>query len=316
VGEADARVMAYTYRLCITDDPNNRIPFTRPEGYSAADYEAHARLAAAAANAPKVDVVRSMFNPARMTRSKDPRYAKYDLNSSLTLSTDLTGDGLNHRYVEEPPARRDEIQRIYRRYVQGYLYAAQTEPRFAALHPRVSQFGLCADEFKETGGWPHQFYVRVGRRMVGDYDVNENDVMQNGRRPAIPDPVALGTYSLAAHSHRYFAAPVQWPTGERKDAFVIEAPLILRQPNDAPYPIAYRAMTPRAQDAVNLLNPVTLSATNVAYSSIRMEPTFMMLGEAAGAAAALAVEFKVSVQAVDYQRLRARLVQNGLRVAP
>ena len=152
--------------------------------------------------------------------------------------------------------------------------------------------------------------------MVGEYDVNENDVMQNGRRPAIPDPVALGTYSLAAHSHRYFTAPVQWPTGERKDAFVIEAPLILRQPNDAPYPIAYRAMTPRASDAVNLLNPVTLSATNVAYSSIRMEPTFMMLGEAAGTAAALAIESKVSVQAVDYQRLRARLVQNGLRLAP
>ena len=316
VGEADARVMAYTYRLCVTDDPANRIPFARPDGYSPADYEAHARLAAAAASAPKVDVVRSMFNPARMTRSKDPRYTKYDLNSSLTLSTDLTGDGLNHRYVEEPSARRDEIQRVYRRYVQGYLYAAQTEPRFAPLHARVSQFGLCADEFKETGGWPHQFYVRVGRRMVGGYDMNENDVMQNGRRPAIPDPVALGTYALAAHSHRYFTAAVQWPSGERKDAFVIEAPLILRQPNDAPYPIAYRALTPREQDARNLLNPVTLSATNVAYSSIRMEPTFMMLGEAAGVAAALAVESNVSVQAVTYDSLRRRLLAGGLRVAP
>jgi hypothetical protein len=316
VGEADARVMAYTYRLCVTDDPGNRIPFTRPDGYSASDYEAHARLAAAAAGAPKVDVVRSMFNPARMTRSRDPRYSKYDLNSSLTLSTDLTGDGLNHRYVEEPASRREEIQRRYRRYVQGYLYAAQTEPRFAPLHARVSQFGLCADEFKDNGGWPHQFYVRVGRRMIGEYDMNENDVMQNGRRQAIADPVALGTYALAAHSHRYFAIPVQWPDGQRKDAFVIEAPLILRQPDDAPYPIAYRALTPRAQDARNLLNPVTLSATNVAYSSIRVEPTFMMLGEAAGTAAALAVESKVGVQAVDYQQLRARLVQNGLRVAP
>jgi hypothetical protein len=316
VGEADARVMAYTYRLCVTDDPGNRIPFTRPDGYSAADYEAHARLAAAAANAPKVDVVRSMFNPARMTKSRDPRYTKYDLNSSLTLSTDLTADGLNHRYVEESPVRREEIQRLYRRYVQGYLYAAQTEPRFAPLHARVSQFGLCADEFRETGGWPHQFYVRVGRRMVGDYDMNENDVMQNGRRPTIADPVALGTYSLAAHSHRYFTAPVQWPGGEQKDAFVIEAPLILRQPNDAPYPIAYRAMTPRVQDAVNLLNPVTLSATNVAYSSIRMEPTFMMLGEAAGVAAALAVESQADVQNVSYPRLRQRLSEAGLRVAP
>ena len=316
VGEADARVMAYTYRLCVTDDPSNRIPFARPDGYSPAVYEAHARLAAAAAAAPKVDVARNMFNPARMTRSRDPRYYKYDLNSSLTLSTDLTGDSLNHTYVEAPAAQREELQRFYRRYVQGFLYAAQTESRFAPLHSRVSQFGLCADEFKETGGWPHQFYVRVGRRMIGVYDVNENDVMQNGRRSAIPDSIALGTYSLAAHSHRYFVATVPWPDGERRDAFVIEAPLILRQPNDAPYPIAYRALTPRVEDARNLLNPVTLSASNVAYSSIRMEPTFMMLGEAAGAAAALAVEAKVDVQAVSYDLLRRRLLAGGLRIAP
>jgi hypothetical protein len=314
LGDADARVMAYTFRLCVTDDPGNRIPFSRPDGYSPADYEAHARMVAAAAGT-KVDIARNMFNPARMTKSRDPRYAKYDLNSSLTLSTDLTGDNLNHTYAEAAPARREEIQRLYRRYVQGFLYAVQTEPRFAALHARVSPFGLCADEFKDNGGWPHQFYVRVGRRMVGDYVMNENDVWQNGRRPVIPDPVALGTYGLAAHSHRYFTAPVEWPDGGRRDAFVIEAPLIMRQPNDAPYPIAYRALTPRSQDARNLLNPVTLSATNVAYSAIRMEPTFMMLGEAAGAAAALAVEMKADVQSVSYARLRQRLSDAGLRVA-
>ena len=315
IGDGDARVMAYTYRLCVTDDPANRIPFTRPEGYTPSDFEVHARLAAAAATAPKVDIVRAMFNPARMVRSRDPQYYKYDLNSTLTLSTDLTADDLNHGYVEMPAARREEVQRRYRRYIQGLLYAWQTEPRFAALHERVSRFGYCADEFKATGGWPHQFYVRVGRRMVGDYVMNENDVMQNGRREPIRDAVALGTYSLAAHSHRYLAAPVPWPNGERRDAMVLEAPLIMRLPNDAPYPIPYRALTPRAEDARNLLNPVTLSATNVAYSSVRMEPTFMMLGEAAGAAAALAMESNTSVQAVSYPSLRQRLLDGGLRLA-
>jgi hypothetical protein len=152
--------------------------------------------------------------------------------------------------------------------------------------------------------------------MVGDYVMNENDVMQNGRRAPIRDTVALGTYSLAAHSHRYLAAPGQWPNGDRQDAMMLEAPLILRLPNDAPYPISYRALTPRADDARNLLNPVTLSATNVAYSSVRMEPTFMMLGEAAGAAAALAVESNTSVQAVSYASLRRRLADGGLRMAP
>ena len=314
VGDGDARVMAYTYRLCVTDDPSNRIPFTRPEGYSPSDYELHARLAAAAAAAPKVDIMRGMFNPARMVRSRDPQYYKYDLNSTLTPSTELTADDLNHRYVEMPPARREEIQRFYRRYIQGLLYAWQTEPRFAVLHERVSRFGYCADEFKATGGWPHQFYVRVGRRMVGDYVMNENDVMQNGRREPIRDTVALGTYSLADHTHRYLAMPAAWPDGERRDAMMLEAPLLTRLPDDAPYPISYRALTPRADDARNLLNPVTLSATNVAYSSLRMEPTFMMLGEAAGTAAALAVESNTSVQAVSYASLRRRLESGGLQL--
>jgi hypothetical protein len=312
VGDGDSRVTAYTYRLCVTDDPANRIPFTRPERYAAPDYELHARLAAAVR--PDQDIVRSMFNPARIARSRDKNYFKYDLNSSLTLSTDLTGDGLNQGYVDAPQPRREEIQRTYRDYIQGLLYAMQTEPRFKALHERVSRFGYCADEFTGNRGWPYQFYVRVGRRMAGQYVMNENDVMQNGRRPRISDPVALGTYSLAAHHHRYLAAPVEWPDGQRRDAVMLEGLLIGRLPNDAPYPISYRALTPRENDARNLLNPVTLSATHVAYSSIRMEPTFMMLGEAAGIAAALSLESKGSVQSVSYPSLRRRLGDAGLRV--
>lgn len=312
VGDGDSRVTAYTYRLCVTDDPSNRIPFARPERYSASDYELHARLVAAVR--PDQDIVRSMFNPARIARSRDKNYFKYDLNSSLTLSTDLTGDDLNQGYVDQPQARREQTQQIYRDYVQGLLYAMHTEPRFKVLHQRVSQFGYCADEFTSGGGFPHQFYVRVGRRMVGNYVMNENDVMQNGRRPRIADPVAFGSYSLAAHHHRYLAAPVEWPNGERKDAVMLEGLLIGRIPNDAPYPISYRSLTPRENEAPNLLNPVTLSATHVAYSSIRMEPTFMMLGEAAGIAASLSVESKSSVQAVSYATLRQRLVTAGLRL--
>ena len=312
VGDGDSRVTAYTYRLCVTDDPTNRIPFTRPESYRASDYELHARVAASVA--ADVDIARNMFNPARVARSRDKDYFKYDLNSSLTLSTDLTGDGLNQGYVDQPQARREQIQRIYRDYIRGWFYAMQTEPRLKALHARVSQFGYCADEFTDDGGWPHQFYVRVARRMVGQYVMNENDVMQNGRRPAIADPVAFGSYSLAAHHHRYLAAPVPWPNGHVQDAVMLEGLLIGRIPNDAPYPISYRALTPRESDARNLLNPVTLSATHVAYSSIRMEPTFMMLGEAAGIAASLSVELKSSVQAVSYPNLRRRLVDAGLRL--
>jgi hypothetical protein len=312
VGDGDSRVTAYTYRLCVTDDPTNRIPFARPEPYTPSDYELHARVAASVA--PDVDIARNMFNPARIARSRDKNYFKYDLNSSLTLSTDLTGDGLNQGYVDQPQSAREQIQRRYRQFIQGWLYAMQTEPRLKALHARVSQFGYCADEFTNNGGFPHQFYVRVGRRMAGQYVMNENDVMQNGRRPRISDPIAFGSYSLAAHHHRYLAAPVDWPSGQRKDAVMLEGLLIGRIPNDAPYPISYRSLTPRESEVRNLLNPVTLSATHVAYSSIRMEPTFMMLGEAAGIAAALSIESKSSVQAVSYPELRQRLVKVGLRL--
>jgi hypothetical protein len=259
-GDGDSRVMAYTYRLCVTDDPANRIPFSRPENYTASDFEVHARLAAAAA--PKVDIVRSMFNPSPVVLSRDPRYIKYDLNSTLNLSTDLNADDRNQAYVEAPQARREQIQRTYRRFIQGMLYAWQTDRRFGALNERVSRFGYCADEFKDDGGWPHQFYVRVGRRMIGEYVMNENDVMMNGRREPIRDAIALGTYALAAHAHRYLAAPVEWPDGVRRDAVVLEGTVIgPRLPGDEPYPISYRAITPRETDAQNLLNPVTLSAT-------------------------------------------------------
>jgi len=312
VGDGDSRVTAYTYRLCVTDDPSNRVPFARPEPYTPSDYELHARVAAAVA--PGVDIARNMFNPARIARSRDKNYFKYDLNSSLTLSTDLTGEGLNQGYVDQSQSAREQIQRRYRQFIQGWLYAMQTEPRLKALHGRVSQFGYCADEFTDNGGFSNQFYVRVGRRMVGQYVMNENDVMQNGRRSQISDPVAFGSYSLAAHHHRYLAAPVEWPNGERKDAVMLEGLLIGRIPNDAPYPISYRSLLPRENEARNLLNPVTLSATHVAYSSIRMEPTFMMLGEAAGIAASVSIESKSSVQTVSYPELRQRLVKAGVRI--
>ena len=312
-GEGDSRVTAYTYRLCVTDDPTNRIPFSRPDNYTASDFEVHARLAAAIPS--EMNIVRSMFNPSPMVRSRDPHYSKYDLNSTLNLSTDLTGDNLNQAYVESPPARRLEIQRTYRRFIQGLLWAFQTETRFGLLNEHVSRFGYCADEFKDDGGWPHQFYVRVGRRMVGEYVMNENDVMKTGRREPIRDAITLGTYALAAHAHRYLAAPVEWPGGVRKDAVVLEGTVISRLPDLEPYPISYRAITPRERDARNLLNPVTLSATSIAYSAIRMEPTFMMLGEAAGTAAALSARSNVSVQALDYTSLRQRLTGNGLRLA-
>jgi len=313
-GEGDSRVMAYTYRLCVTDDPANRIPFERPENYDPARYEASARVAQANVQQRNADLADVMFNPAVTLLSGNPDYSKYDLNGGGTFSSDMTAPDLNQSYVEADEAERERIRVAYRDYIRGLLYIWRTDPRFGALNEKVDRFGLCADEFLDSGGWPHQLYVRAARRMVGEYVMNENDVLQNGRRPPVADPVGFGAYSMDTHTVRYLAAPVRWPDGSTRDALALEGFWLVRLPDAEPYPVPYRALIPRAEDASNLLNPVTLSATHVAHSSLRMEPTFMILGEAAGTAAALAIELQQGVQSVDYGMLRQRLLANEARL--
>lgn len=315
VGSADSRVMAYNYRLCVTDDPSNRIPFERPPDYDPSLYEAHARLAEAIA-AKGVDLAEAaLFAPRFTAYSADRAYYKYDLNGGSTFSTDMTAPDLNQSYVEATEEERERIRAAYRSYIQGLLYTWQTDPRFGPVNQKVAGFGYCKDEFVDDAGWSHQLYVRIARRMIGEYVMNENDIMQNGRRPPIADPIGFGAFSSDMHVYRYFAAPVNWPDGTRKDAIVIEGVLQQRLPNDnEPYPISYRALVPKAEDATNLLNPVTPSATQVAMASMRMEPQFMIMGEAAGTAAAIAIESGQRVQSVSYDELRRRLLQNGQRL--
>jgi hypothetical protein len=313
VGSGDHRVMAYTYRLCVTDDPSNRIPFTAPPGYDPAQFEASARVALALA-ARGVDLAVRMFNPAVTVASADRAYYKYDLNGGSTFSIDMTAPDMNQAYVEADEAGRERIRQAYRDYTQGLLYFWQTDPRFGGLNAKIARFGYCKDEFTDRGNWPHQLYVRVARRMVGEYVMNEADVLQNGRRPPIQDVIGFGAYNIDMHTYRYHVGPVDWPDGVRRDALVAEGFLIEHAPNDAPYPVPHRALIPRAADATNLLNPVTLSATNVAYSALRLEPTFMILGQSAGIAAVLAVETGQSVQTLHYPTLRQRLIALGQRL--
>jgi hypothetical protein len=312
-GEGDGRVMAYTWRLCVTDDPSNRIAFTAPPDYDPSRYEAAARVAQALAQSG-ADLATQMFNPARTVLSKDRAHYKYDLNGGSTFSSDMTAPGLNQAYVEGSEVERERIRSAYRSYVAGLLYFWQTDPRLQSLNQKVASFGYCADEFTDHEYWPRQLYVREARRMRGEYVMNEADVMQNGRRPAIVDPVGFGSYDIDLHAHRYFAAPVDWPDGSRREAIVVEGFRIVSLPDHRPYPVSYRALVPQARDATNLLDPVTLSATQVAYGSLRTEPTFLILGEAAGVAASIAVERQIAVQAVPYDELRDTLLSRGQRI--
>lgn len=312
-GEGDGRVMAYTYRLCVTDDPSNRIPFTAPRGYDPTRYEASARVVQAWIDRG-ADPAVTMFNPAATVRSKDRLYSKYDLNGGSTFSIDMTGAELNQAYVEGSATDRERIRGEYRDYITGLLYFWQTDPRTQGLNQKLARFGYCADEFVDRGNWPHQMYVREARRMRGEYVMYEADVLQNGRRPPVADPIGLGVYDIDMHTYRYLAAPVNWPDGSRRAAITSEGFLIVRLPNNAPYPVSYRALVPRVGAAANFLNPVTLSATHVAFSSLRVEPTLMMLGEAAGLAANIAIQNEISVQAVPYVELRQLLLRRGINI--
>ncbi len=310
-GSGDSRIMAYTYRLCVTNDPGNRIAFARPENYDPQHYEAHERLADAMVGAG-LDLSRFIFNPAPIARSRNGY--KYDLNGGSTFSIDMTAPDMNQAYLYADETLRSQIRQAYRDYIEGLLYTWQTSAHFSTVNQKVATFGYCADEFRDRGAWPHQLYVRTGRRMIGAYVMNENDVLQNGRRVPIEDVVGFGAYDIDMHTHQYMAAPVDWPDGTRRNALTIEGFQIINLPDDQPYPVAYRALVPLESEVSNVLAPVPLSATYVAYSSLRMEPTFMILGESAGVAAALAVERQISVQQVPYADLRARLQQRGQKL--
>lgn len=312
-GQGDGRVMAYTYRLCVTDDPSNRIAFTAPPGYDPMRYEASARVVQAWTEAG-ADVAVTMFNPAATVRSNDRSYQKYDLNGGSTFSIDMTGPALNQAYVEGSATERERIRAEYQDYIRGLLYFWQTEPRMLGLNQKLARFGYCADEFTDRGNWPHQLYVREARRMLGEYVMYEADVLQNGRRPPISDAIGFGVYNIDMHTYRYLAAPVNGPDGSRHEVIVNEGFLIVHLPNDAPYPVSYRALVPRVGSASNFLNPVTPSATHVAFSSLRVEPTLMTLGEAAGVAASIALQNGSSVQAVPYGELRQRLLSRGMQL--
>jgi hypothetical protein len=309
-GSADDRVMAYNYRLCVTDDPGNRVSFIRPADYDPSRYEGSARVAVAvAARGDPLDKL--FFNPAPTVRSTDPAYYKRDLNGGSVFSTDMSMPGWNQAYTTADPATRSAIAGQYRSYIQGLLYFWQTDPRFGALNAKVASFGLCKDEFTDNDHWPYHLYVRETRRMQGEYVMNENDVLRNGRRPAITDSVGMADYSMDSHIRRITWQQLSVNHGPLEYTVVSEGFRTVRVPDGKPYPVSYRSLLPRRAEAANLLDPVTLSSTAMAYSSLRMEPTFMILGESAGTAAAMAIETGVDLHDLDVPALKSRLRQNG-----
>jgi lysophospholipase L1-like esterase len=288
-GTGDQRLQAYTFRMCLTDVAANRLPVPQPAGYQESDYELLFRAITAGQTS-------NFFKTSPMPNRKT------DSNNSNGFSTDFIGGNYNlaegWNYAEADYAKRDEILAAHLRYQQGFVWALQNSPNVpVSIRTSLASWGLPLDEFTETGRWPAQLYVREARRMVGDFVVTQRYVNQQTGFVAT-DPIGMGGYNMDSHhAQRHVTAG-----GIVKNEGDIQV-----GPAKGPYGISYRAIVPKAAEVENLLVPVCVSASHIAFGSIRMEPVFMILGQSAAIAAVRAINDGVPVQQVDYTALRRDL---------
>ena len=282
-GAGDRGVQTYCFRMCTTDIPENRVPWTKPKGYDPLDYELLLRNFEAGDH-------RVPWHPTPMPNRKT------DVNNNYAISTDYIG--ANYDYPEGNYQRRAEIIQAHLAYQQGLMWTLANNPRVpAAIRREFQTWGLAKDEFKETEHWPHQLYIREARRMISEYVMTEKNCI--GTR-TVDDAVGLAAYTMDSHNIQRYV----------RDGKVINEGDV-QVGGFSPYPISYRSIRPRETECDNLLAPVALSASHIAYGSIRMEPVFMVLGQSAATAACQAIDQGVSVQKVDYAKLKEKLLADG-----
>jgi hypothetical protein len=279
--EGDHRLQAFCFRLCMSNVAANRVPFPKPADYDETKYELLFRnFEAGDLRLPlKIDMMPN---------------GKTDTNNNCAVSTDYIG--ANYKYAEASYAEREKIIKDHESYQKGLMWSLANHPRVPQkIRDQMKPWGLAADEFTNNGNWPHQIYVREARRMVSDYVVTENDCR---RKRDTPQSVGMGSYNMDSHNCARYVTP---------EGFVQNEGDVQVSPG-GPYRISYLSIVPKKGECPNLLVPVCLSSSHIAYGSVRMEPVFMVLGQSAGTAAALAIDGKLDVQGVDYDKLRARLL--------
>lgn len=283
-GTGDKRIQAYCFRMCMSNVPENSVPFPKPAGYREQRYELLLR------NFEAGDL-RLPLKPDMMPNGKT------DTNNNCAFSTDYLGG--NYDYPEASYDERERIIQDHIEYQQGLMWTLANHPRVpASIRREMSRWGLAKDEFTDSGNWPHQLYIREARRMVSDYVMTELDCR---RQRVAEDSVGLGSYNMDSHNvQRYVTA----------DGSVQNEGDVQVSPGGA-YLISYRSIVPPKGQAENLLVPVCVSASHIAYGSIRMEPVFMILGQSAATAAKIAMEKDLAVQDVQYAELRKRLLAGG-----
>ena len=300
-GSGDSRVQAYCFRMCLTDDPANRIPFKKPEGYRELDYELLLR---------NLEVAPLDRNGMPWINSPMPNH-KTDTNNRTGFSTDFIG--ANWNYPEASYTERAKIEQAHLKYQQGLMWTLANHPRVPEkIRSEVARWGTCKDEFvgERGDGWQNQLYIREARRMVGEYVMTEHEC--RGER-VVPRPVALGAYGMDSHNCRRYVDDKGFARNEGNiEDYNINPPGSDKPfKRFSPYPIDYGSIVPKKGECTNLFVPVCLSASHMAFGSIRMEPVFFALGQVAATAAALAIGQGCAVQDVPYPDLRKQLMRDG-----
>jgi hypothetical protein len=291
-GEGDRRLQAYCFRLCMSDHPENRVPFPKPPGYNPRRYELLLRYFQAGWTDWKA--ISTKYDPLPNRKT--------DTNNHGAFSFDHIG--ANHDYPEATYDRRREIIADHRGYQQGLLWFMANDLRVPkSVRNGIAPWGLAADEFKNNGHWPRQLYIREARRMLSDFVMTERHVR---RLEPTPDPIGMGSYNIDSHNVRRYVDA----NGHARNEGDVQVP------PGGPYPIGYGSIVPKRSECSNLFVPVCLSSTHAAYGSIRMEPVFMILGQSAAIAADMAISANTDVQSIDKAVLRERLLAALVRLDP
>lgn len=283
-GEGDSKIQAYCFRLCMTNHPDNRKPFPKPENYNPANYELLSRVFATG--------WREQFEKFDPMPNK-----KTDTNNHGPFSSDYIG--MNYEYPDATYKRRKEIIKEHENYQKGLLYFMSNNPSVPEeVRVAMNEWGLAKDEFVDNENWSHQLYIREARRMIGEYVTTEHDIIGSKDTPR---PIGMGSYTMDSHNvQRYI----------KEDGFLQNEGDIGARVKK-PYEISYGSIIPKKEECKNLLVPVCVSSSHIAFGSIRMEPVFMLLGQSAGTAAALAIEKNIGIHDLSYDDLKNRLLEDG-----
>ena len=283
-GEGDQKIQAYCFRMCLTKKEGNKIPFEKPEGYDPLQYELLARL-----YKDGWEETFQKFDPIPNLKT--------DVNNHGPFSTDNIG--MNYDYPEASYEQRKEIIKEHENYQKGLLYFISTDPKVPEkVQKEMQKWGFAKDEFQDNGNWPYQLYIREARRMIGEYVMTEHEILSKKK---VTKPIGMGSYSMDSHNTQRYITSKGHVQNEGDVGVSISKP----------YAIDLGAIVPKNEECSNLLVPVALSSSHIAYGSIRMEPVFMILGQSAGIIAVTAIEKEIDISDLNYEEIKPKLIDAG-----